>query len=233
MLSLHKFNEGERVADVLALLAEGRDVALVSDGGTPGISDPGAWLVRAALDAGHRVSPVPGPSAVAALLSAGGLPADRYVFDGFLPHREGERRRRLRELRTETRTVVVFEAPHRVQDTLRDVADIFGARPIVLGREITKLHETFVRGGAAAVLASLGDGDVLGEIAIAIAGYDPEREDAVGEDASAARIRAAWSAATAASSDRRDALKAAAKALGMKRAELQRRLAELGEPDDR
>src|SRR5512139_1208402 len=134
MLSLHKFNEGERVAPILDALAAGRDVALVSDGGTPGVLDPGAWLVRAALEAGHRDSPVPGPSAVAAVLSASGLPADRYVFEGFLPHREGERRRHLRGLRGETRTLVFFEAPHRVKGTLADLAEILGERTIVLGR---------------------------------------------------------------------------------------------------
>jgi 16S rRNA (cytidine1402-2'-O)-methyltransferase len=229
MLSLHKFNEAERVGEVLRLLADGRDVALVSDGGTPGISDPGAWLVRAAIDAGHRVSPVPGASAVATLLSAGGLPADRYVFDGFLPHREGERRRRLRELRAETRTVVLFEAPHRIRDTLHDLAEILGERTIVLGREMTKLHETILRGSASRVLALLGEGEVLGEIAIALAGHDPEKDGTAGEDEATVRIRAAWNAAIAATDDRRAALKAAARELGMKRAELQRRLAEVGE----
>lgn len=228
-VSLHKFNEGERVAEMLALLSQGREVALVSDGGTPGIADPGAWLVRAAIEAGYRVSPVPGASAVAALLCASGLPADRYVFDGFLPHREGERRRRLRELRAETRTVVVFEAPHRVRETLRDLAAIVGERAIALGRELTKVHETIVRGSASAVLDSLGDGEVLGEIAIAIAGRDPEVDAATGDDDDVARIRAAWAAARATHDDSRAALKAAARELGVKRAELQRRLAEIGE----
>ncbi|HEX6853136.1 MAG TPA: 16S rRNA (cytidine(1402)-2'-O)-methyltransferase [Candidatus Polarisedimenticolaceae bacterium] len=229
MLSLHKFNEAERIEAILGLLAEGREVALVSDGGTPGISDPGAWLVRAAIEAGHRVSPVPGPSAVAALLSAAGLPADRYVFDGFLPPREGERRRRLRELRAETRTVVVFEAPHRLRDALRDVAEVFGGRTIVLGRELTKIHETILRASASELLARLGDGDILGEVVLAIAGHEVLGDGPSGEDESAARIRAVWSAACAATADRRASLKAAAKELGLKRAELQRRLAELGE----
>ena len=230
MLSLHKFNEAGRVEEVLASLASGRDVALVSDGGTPGISDPGAWVVRAALEAGYRVSPVPGPCAVAALLSASGLPADRYVFEGFLPHREGERRRRLRELRGETRTFVCFEAPHRVKDTLADLAEIVGDRTIVLGRELTKLHETIVRGTPSEVLAALGEGNVPGEIAIAVAGADASGARSGDDDATAARIREVWTAARASSRDRHAALKAAAKELGLKRAELQRRLAELGEP---
>ena len=230
MLSLHKFNEGERVAALLGVLADGRDVALVSDGGTPGVSDPGAWLVRAALGAGYTVSPVPGACAVAAVLSASGLPADRFVFEGFLPHRGGERRRRLRELKDETRTLVFFEAPHRVKETLRDLAEIAGARPLVLGRELTKLHEQILRGTADEVSAALGDGAVLGEIAIALAGADPARDSTAEADATAARIRDAWASARGATPDRHAALKAAAKALGMKRAELQRRLAELGEP---
>lgn len=229
MLSLHRFNEGERVAEVLGTLAAGGDVAIVSDGGTPGVSDPGAWLVRAALEAGFRVSPVPGPSAVGALLSVSGFSADRYVFEGFLPHRGGERRRRLRELRNETRTIVLFEAPHRIKETLTDLDEIFGGRTVVLGREITKLHETIVRGPAATVLAALGNGEVPGEIAIAIGGAEPGEEEGTADDAAAARIREAWSAAIASATDRHGALKAAAKALGMKRAELQRRLAELGE----
>ena len=120
-LSCHKFNERARLEPLLRTLRAGEDVALVSDGGTPCLSDPGALLVEAALAEGLEVSPIPGPSAVTALLSASGLDASRYVFDGFLPHRAGERRKRLRELRTESRTVVVFETPHRILQTLEDI----------------------------------------------------------------------------------------------------------------
>src|SRR6185436_1178032 len=109
-----------------------------------------------------------GPSAPVALLSVSGLPADRFVFEGFLPHRAGERRRRLRELRTETRTVVLFETPHRLTDALEDVASVLGDRPLVLGRELTKRHETVLRGSAREILATLGTGAVLGEIVIAV-----------------------------------------------------------------
>ena len=226
MVAVHKFNERERLDEVLAVLARGDDVALVSDGGTPAISDPGALLVAAAHDAGIKVSPVPGPSAVVAILSASGLPADRFVFEGFLPARAGERRNRLRQLATETRTVVVYEAPHRARASLSDVAEVLGSRTIVLGRELTKVYETIVRGTAQDVLAALGDGDVKGEIAIAIAGYDAAGAPEMVDDD---RLALVWEEALAeAGGDTRAALKATAKTLGIKKPEVWRRLAERG-----
>jgi 16S rRNA (cytidine1402-2'-O)-methyltransferase len=226
MVAVHKFNERERLDDVLAVLARGDDVALVSDGGTPAISDPGALLVAAAHEAGIPVSPVPGPSAVVAILSASGLPADRFVFEGFLPAREGERRNRLRRLATEERTVVVYEAPHRVQAALSDIAEVLGSRTIVLGRELTKVHETILRGSARNVLAALGDGEIKGEIAIAIAGYDAAFVLELVEDD---RLALVWEEALAeAGGDTRAALKATAKTLGIKKPEVWRRLAERG-----
>jgi len=224
MVAVHKFSERDRLDTVLEVLARGDDVALVSDGGTPGVSDPGALLVAAAHDAGIRVSPVPGPSAVVAILSAAGLPGDRFVFEGFLPPRPGERRNRLRELAGESRTVVLYEAPHRVKAALADMAEVWGARTIVLGREITKVYETILRGSAREVLLRLGDGDVKGEIAIAVAGYDAASSPGLAEDDA---LKTVWTEAMAASGgDTRAALKAAAKALGIKKPELWRRLAE-------
>lgn len=226
MVAVHKFSERDRLDTVLDVLSRGDDVALVSDGGTPGLSDPGALLVAAAHDAGITVSPVPGPSAVAAILSASGLPGDRFVFDGFLPPRAGERRNRLRALATEPRTVVVYEAPHRLRPSLADMDEVLGARTIVLGRELTKTYETILRGTSRAVLARLGEGDVKGEIAIAFAGYDASSSPAPAEDDA---LKLVWTEALAASGgDTRDALKAAAKALGIKKPELWRRLAERG-----
>ncbi len=227
-ISCHRFNERARLEPVLRVLHEGGDVALVSDGGTPGVSDPGSLLVRAARGEGLSVSPVPGPTAVAALLSASGLTADRFLFDGFLPHRPGERRRRLAELARETRTVVVFEAPHRIRDALHDAAEILDRRPLVLGRELTKIHETLLSGSAEEILAALGDGDIRGEIALAIEGA---REVAVpGRRGAAARIADAWrEALEAAGGDRHVALRTAAKTLGIRRDELARRLAEIEE----
>jgi 16S rRNA (cytidine1402-2'-O)-methyltransferase len=226
MVAVHKFSERERMDALLAILAGGGDVALVSDGGTPTVSDPGALLVAAAMEAGFRVSPVPGPSAVIALLSASGLPADRFVFDGFLPHRGGERRTRLRQLATETRTLVVYETPHRILAALDDIAAVFGDRTIVLGRELTKVHETILRGTAADVRLTLGEGEVRGEIVLAIAGYDPSIAQATADEDPLATV---WKEALAASDgDARAALKAAAKALGLKKPELWRRLVERG-----
>jgi 16S rRNA (cytidine1402-2'-O)-methyltransferase len=226
MVAVHKFSERDRLDDVLSVLARGDDVALVSDGGTPGISDPGALLVAAAHDAGIRVSPVPGPSALVAILSAAGLPGDRFVFEGFLPPRAGERRNRLRELSREPRTVVIYEAPHRVKATLADIDEVLGARTLVLGRELTKVYETILRGAAAEVLSLLGEGDVKGEIAIVIAGYDGST---AAEAAADDRLELVWKEALAASGgDTRGALKAAARTLAIKKPELWRRLAERG-----
>jgi len=226
MLAVHKFSERDRLDAVLEVLARGGDVALVSDGGTPAVSDPGALLVAAAHEAGIRVSPVPGPSAVVAILSASGLPGDRFVFDGFLPPRAGERRNHLRVLAAEPRTIVVYEAPHRVRESLADMAEVLGERTIVLGRELTKMHETILRGSPREVLARLPEGDVRGEIAIAFAGYDPASSPGLAEDDALGTF---WAEALAASEgDTRAALKAAAKALGIKKPELRRRLAERG-----
>ena len=226
LVPLHKFSERQRLDEVLEVLRRGDDVSLVSDGGTPAISDPGALLVAAAHEAGIRVSPVPGPSAVVAILSAAGLPADRFVFDGFLPARAGERRNRLRALAKEERTVVVYEAPHRAKASLSDMAEILGEREVVLGRELTKVYESILRGSSQQVLTGLGEGEVKGEIAMAFAGYDPS--SAAG-DASSDALEDTWKEALAAAGgNEHAALKAAARQLGIKKPELRRRLAELG-----
>jgi 16S rRNA (cytidine1402-2'-O)-methyltransferase len=233
LLSLHRFNERERIAPLLARLASGERWALVSDGGTPGVSDPGSMLVAAAVEAGIDVRPVPGPSAVAALLSISGLPADRYVFEGFLPARAGQRRRRLRELHGETRTIVLFEAPHRIAASLADLDVVFGARPIVVAREMTKLHEQIVRGTAREVAAAL-EGHERGELTIAIGGA-PAAEPHAAIDERSQRILDVWrEALDAASGDRRAALRSAARTLDMRRPELFRALGELlGDPSRR
>lgn len=151
LVSLHEHNERKAVEELIARLVAGANVAQVSDAGTPLVSDPGFHLVRAAQEAGIQVVPVPGPSAVLAALSAAGLPTDRFVFEGFLPAKEGARHRRLQELAAEPRTLVFFEAPHRIEETLSDLAAIFGeAREAALARELTKTFETIRR-------APLGD----------------------------------------------------------------------------
>ena len=138
--------EKERIAPVIALLEEGKDLALVSDAGTPLVSDPGYPLVRAAVERGIRVVPVPGPCAALAALVASGLPTDRFSFEGMLPRKEGERRARLNELRDEKRTIIIYESPHRIGSTLALLSEIVPDREIVIARELTKLHEEFLRG---------------------------------------------------------------------------------------
>jgi 16S rRNA (cytidine1402-2'-O)-methyltransferase len=143
MLSLHDHNESQRVAGLLERLQVGEDVALVSDAGTPLISDPGYTLVRAVRQAGVKVVPIPGPSAMITALSVAGLPTDRFVFEGFLSSKPAARRARLKELAQESRTLVFYESPHRILATLVDLRDVLGAeREAVLARELTKTFET-------------------------------------------------------------------------------------------
>ena len=143
----NEHTERRCIDDVLAVLGDGGDVAVVTDAGTPGISDPGELLVRAALDAGYEVSTVPGPAAFVAALVSSGLPTARFVFEGFLPRSGAERRKRLAEIAAERRTVVLYEAPHRVVRTIADLVEVCGPdRPVAVARELTKLYETIVRG---------------------------------------------------------------------------------------
>jgi len=142
LVAYHEHNEREMAKTLLARLQSGQSIALITDAGTPLISDPGFQLVRAARKAGISVVPIPGPSALTCALSVSGLPCDRFVFEGFLPAKAAARRSRLESLRVETRTVVFYESPHRVQETLSDLVDIFGKeRHAVLARELTKIHE--------------------------------------------------------------------------------------------
>ncbi len=173
LLSLHDHNEAGRVPELLARLAAGDTVALVSDAGTPLVSDPGFELVRQAAAAGFAVEPIPGPSAITTALAAAGLPARRFCFEGFLPARERERRAALGALAHEERTLVFFEAPHRILATLADMAREFGAeRAAVVARELTKVHETFYRGtlGELAQRAQAEDNFARGEITVLVHG---------------------------------------------------------------
>ncbi|WP_108126025.1 16S rRNA (cytidine(1402)-2'-O)-methyltransferase [Saccharospirillum mangrovi] len=152
LVSVHEHNERERIDFILSLLEQGQRVALISDAGTPLISDPGFPLVRAVTQAGFDVRPVPGVSAVTAALSVAGLPTDRWVFEGFLPAKTGQRQQRLQQLVNETRTLVLYESSHRIERCLDDLVDVMGAdRPLVLARELTKQFETVLRGTAAEV----------------------------------------------------------------------------------
>ncbi len=234
-VSCHRFNERDRMEPIVERLRSGEDVALVSDGGTPCLSDPGSLLVSAAVAAGAVAVPVPGPFAAATLLSVAGFPADRFVFEGFLPHRAGERRRRLRALRGESRPVVLYEAPHRLRGTLDDLAAILGGRRLVLGREMTKIHESILRGSAAEVRAALGEAEVLGECTIVVAGEEggDSATAPTGDDERNERVRKAWdSSLRECGGKRREGLRIAARRLGMRRPELFRLLQEIGALED-
>ncbi len=166
----HEHNERTSAAGLVALAARGGVVVVISDAGMPSISDPGYRLVRAAIEAGVTVTCVPGPSAVSAALAVSGLPSDRFTFEGFAPRRPGERDRRLAELAAEPRTMVFFEAPHRVAALLTAMAGVFGPdRAAVLCRELTKVHEE-VRRGSLADLVAVTEGGVLGEVTLVVAG---------------------------------------------------------------
>ncbi|WP_132985982.1 16S rRNA (cytidine(1402)-2'-O)-methyltransferase [Luteimonas terricola] len=156
LLALHEHNEAEVAGRLVARLAAGESLALVSDAGTPLVSDPGFRLVRAAREAGIRVSPVPGPSAIIAALSVAGLPSDRFAFEGFLPAKAGARRERLAALVGETRTLAFYESSHRIAESLADFRTVFGdARRAVLARELTKLFETVLDGTLADLHAAV------------------------------------------------------------------------------
>jgi 16S rRNA (cytidine1402-2'-O)-methyltransferase len=197
---------------VLRVLGEGRDVAVVSDAGTPGISDPGERIVRAVVDAGYPVSAVPGPSAAIMALTISGLATDRFVFEGFLPRKGSARTERLAEIAAEHRTVVVYEAPHRVQRTLDDLRDALGDdRVVVVTRELTKLHEEVVRGP----LGEIDIGAPRGEYVLVVAGA--ARSEVVVDDD---EIRAALREAIDGGASTRDASAAVARTVGRPKREV-------------
>lgn len=167
-VSYFEHNKVRRGRELLALLGAGHSVALVTDAGTPGISDPGFLLVREARAAGVPVVPVPGPAALVAALAASGIPADRFVFDGFLPVRPGRRLNRLRALRALEMTVVLYESPHRIAATLAAIAEVYGDVELVVARELTKQFEEIVAGTPAAHLARLAAGVVRGEFTLVV-----------------------------------------------------------------
>ena len=178
LTSYHDHAEAAKAPKLIDLLHAGQNVALVSDAGTPGISDPGYRLVNAAAESGIRVVPVPGPSMVTALLSVGGLPTDRFAFEGFLPARQSRRRRMLHALRREPRTLVLYESPHRLVDCLADLAAELGDRRVVVGREVTKQFEEILRGPINEVAAMLGNRPVKGEVALLVEGWGGEEDRA-------------------------------------------------------
>lgn len=220
LLSSHAHNERDRVAQVIEMVRSGQRVALVSDAGTPGVSDPGQPIVAAVLDAGLQVEVIPGPSAVLAALAVTGLEAERFCFEGFLPRKGPERRARLREIARERRTSVLFEAPARVAATLRDLADVCGSqRRAAVARELTKVHEEADR-GPLGELAERWSEARRGEHVIVVSGLSEPIEEP-DDDAVAAAVRRHREAGAS----RRDSAAAAADELGVSR----RRAYELGE----
>jgi 16S rRNA (cytidine1402-2'-O)-methyltransferase len=180
-VALHEHNEREQAERIVARLQQGEEVALVSDAGTPLVSDPGFRLVQAARAAGCRVSPVPGPCAAIAALSVAGVASDRFVFEGFLPARAGARRQRLQELADETRTLIFYESSHRIAESLADFAVVFGGdREAVLARELTKLFETVLAGSLQELAARVAaDADQRrGEFVLVVAGAAARAADA-------------------------------------------------------
>jgi 16S rRNA (cytidine1402-2'-O)-methyltransferase len=169
VLSYHEHNEQERARELVEKLEQGLIIAQVSDAGMPSIADPGYRVVKLAIEHGIAVRPVPGPSAVITALAGSGLPTDSFEFLGFLPAKSGQRRTTLERLASATATVVLYEAPHRIRETLAEIVEVLGPeRPVVIARELTKVHEEFLRGTAAKVRERIGDRELKGEITLLI-----------------------------------------------------------------
>lgn len=170
LISYHEYSSSSRHRHILDMLAEGRDVALISDAGMPGIADPGEQLISDWIAMGGRVAVVPGATAFFAALVLSGLPTARFAFEGFLPRSGQLRRRILRDMVAEKRTLIFYEAPHRLQDTLQDLLNILGERRATVSREITKIHEEVLRGTLSDLLREVGSREILGEVVLVVAG---------------------------------------------------------------
>ncbi len=182
-ISYHEHNRHNRIPELLEYLGNGKAIALVSDAGMPGISDPGYELVKGCIEARITVVPIPGASAVITALSAAGLPTDRFVFEGFLPTKDKQRRERLESVQTESRTLIFYESPHRLRETLQDLAEVLGGdRQIVLGRELTKLYEEFWRGTIAEAVIHYKEHQPQGEYTLVLAGNPPSKPQLTEEE---------------------------------------------------
>jgi 16S rRNA (cytidine1402-2'-O)-methyltransferase len=229
LVSYHEHNELTRAPELVLAMERGSSVALVSDAGMPLVSDPGHRLVALAIRHHITVIPVPGPAALLAALSASGLPNDEFLFLGFLPARTGERQRALERLRIEDRTLVIYEAPHRIADTIADAAAILGDRPACLAREVTKVHEEFRRGKLTELFQSLEEQPAKGEITLVIG---PPEKSAPGVHADTAQSLAARvdELMHQAKLDRKEALKLAAKERGITKRDAYRQLLDENPP---
>lgn len=171
LISYFQYNEVKRTAELIEALKIGKSIAIVSDAGTPGISDPAYRLVRAAIADGINIIPIPGASALLAALVVSGLPTDAFVFEGFLPHKKG-RRTKLEQLKSESRTIILYESPHRILKTLQQLQETFGDRQVAVGREITKKFEEFYRGTLSEALNYFSSKSIKGEFVLVVKGIE-------------------------------------------------------------
>lgn len=222
-ISYHEHNERERATELLRLIDAGSDVAIVSDAGTPGISDPGFRLARLAIESGARVVPVPGASALIAALVASGMPTDEFFFGGFLPSRSGARRARLSELRSLPATLIFYEGPHRIAATLKDAHEILGEREAVVARELTKMHEEVVRGHLSELAERFSSPEKARGEMVLIIDRTLIKSESMNDDP-VVSIASLVAALEAEGLDHRAALKKAARELGVSRDEAYRRL---------
>lgn len=222
-ISYHEHNERDRAAELIKKLEEGMNIALVSDAGTPLISDPGFNLVRAAIDNGIRVVPIPGPSAAITALSASGLPTTEFAFVGFLPARGSARRARLKELAGLKSTLVIYEAPHRIKQTIEDARVVFGERECVIARELTKIHEEFARAmlSEIEITASLARGEIVLLIGPPLEGRTLEQPELPRAHSILEQVQAIIETEGL---DQKDALKRVARARGISKSEAYRRM---------
>jgi 16S rRNA (cytidine1402-2'-O)-methyltransferase len=216
-ISYHEHNESERAAELAEYFAEGKNIAVVSDAGTPGVSDPGYRVITEAIRGGVPVVPIPGPAAFVAALVASGLPTDSFRFEGFVPAKQGQRRTTLESLRGAEQTLVFYEAPHRIEETLQDILATLGAsRRVVIAREVTKIHEEFLRGTAEELLSRVRERPPKGEIVLLIAKSEGEERK---QKSVFDRVQEAIASE---SLDEKSALKKVAKELGLSRSEAYR-----------
>ncbi len=227
LVSYHEHNERTRAPQLVRRLRSDENVALITDAGMPGISDPGFPLVTQAIEAGVTVTPIPGPSAVTAALSVAGLPSERFLFLGFLPRARAARRRALKEVASVSAALVIFEAPHRIRVALQDVAEVLGPRRVTLVREVTKLHEEIVRGQADKLAARLAETETAprGEFTLVVegAGIEPAARRKDEPDAYLRRL-------VTRGMSRRDAARTVAEAYGLPRREVYRLALEVKKP---
>lgn len=222
-ISYHEHNELTRAAELIMHLEQGQSIALVTDAGMPGISDPGYRLVSLAIRHHVPVVPIPGASAFLSALVASGLPTDAFRFNGFLPVKSGQRRKLLESVKDSPRTQIFYEAPHRVLEAVQDIIDVLGPhRHVVIAREVTKLYEEFLRGQAAEVLAELKQRDeIRGEITLLIGKAEEHGNPAIEQKSVRQRVRELMKQKNL---DERDAMKRIAKEMGVSKSEVYREL---------